>query len=404
MKRYGQNMDVELKGQIDPGFEEVGEAFLKNFSKRKELGAASTLYLNQKKVVDIWAGYMDESGKKEEKEIGRDWEEDTLVNVWSTTKGFVSLAIHMLRSRGQLDIDLPVAHYWPEFAAAGKAEIPVRWLLNHRSGMGAWKKESPAEMLYDWDEAVSLLAQQEPLWEPNTASGYHLLSYGHLVGEVLRRIDGRTIDQFIREEITEPLELDFHMPLGENNFDRVTDVRLMPNFSMLSTASRAKLMGLAKFAFTNPLVRVTDANSTDWRKSVVPAANGHATARAIAGLYGVLATGGTSESKGHTLLNPADIEGMREPAKPGVDLILGAGMANTDLIWGLGYRIDHEKNYGPNPKAFYHGGFGGSLGFCDPENGIGFGYVMNRMDLSSRSGQRAGSILKAIYKCLSVIA
>lgn len=385
-------MDTELKGEIKPGFEKVGEAFLNNFAELNELGAASALYVNQEKVVDVWAGHVDNDAKKE-------WQENTLVNVWSTTKGFVSLAIHMLKSRGELDIDLPVAHYWPEFAAAGKAEIPVRYLLNHRSGMAAWKKESPTEMLYDWELATSLLAEQEPLWEHGTASGYHLLSYGHLVGEVLRRIDGRTIDQFIREEITEPLELDFHMPLGESNFDRVTDVCLMPNFSALSTASKNKLGGLAKSAFTNPLVRVTDANSPAWRKAVVPAANGHGTARAVAQLYAILATGGTSQSK-LTLLNPSDIETIREPAEAGVDLILGAGMGDADLIWGLGYRIDHANIYGPNPRAFYHGGFGGSLGYCDPEKGVGFGYTMNRMDLSSRSGQRAANILQAAFSCL----
>ncbi len=387
---------MELKGDIANGFEAVGDAFLKNFSELNDLGASACLYIDQKKVVDIWGGCTDE--KEAEPDTSKEWQHDTLVNIWSTTKGFVSLAMHMLMDRGQLDIDQPVAHYWPEFGANGKEEIPVRFLLNHRSGMAGWQnefsKQTPPEILYDWDEATRLLAEQEPFWEPGTASGYHLLSYGHLVGEVLKRIDGRPIDKFIKEEVTTPLGLDFHMPVAESDLSRISDVRLMPNFKTMSSESRAKLSKLAQFAFTNPLARVGDANSEAWRKAVIPAANGHATAEAVAKLYGVLSTGGAQ------LISEESIERMREPAESGVDLILGAGMSEAELIWGLGYRINHDNSYGPNERAFYHGGFGGSLGFCDPEHNFGFGYVMNRMDMSSRSGQRAAALLDAVYSCL----
>ena len=391
--------ELELKGYVKPGFEEAGEAFLNNFHELDDLGASAALFIDQEKVIDIWAGVMNENVPEV-----REWQEDTLVNVWSTTKGFASLAIHMLRARGQLDFDKPVAYYWEEFAANGKAEIPVLYLLNHRSGMVSWKKRftrsKGPEILYNWDEAVSLLAEQEPFWEPGTASGYHLLSYGHLVGELLRRIDGRPIDQFIKEEITVPLGLDFHMPLAESDFHRVADLRLMPNLNTFSEASKTKLSTMAQFAFTNPLARITDACSAEWRKAVIPAANGHCGARAVAKLYGILATGGTAKSENVTLLSPEDIEEIREPSEPGVDLILGAGMAGAELVWGRGYRIDHDNSYGPNPRAFYHWGFGGSLGYCDPESKIGFSYVMNRIELSSKSGQRSGNILKAIYNCI----
>ncbi len=381
--------DIEIKGYIKPGFEKVGDAFIKNFKELRELGAGVSVFLGEESVVDIWGGL---------KSDGQKWQKDTLVNVWSTTKGFTSLAIHMLKSRGLLDFDKPVAYYWEEFAAAGKAEIPVRQILNHRSGMACWKKEQPVDILYDWEAAVRLLAEQEPLWEPGKFSGYHLLSYGHLAGEILRRIDGRMIDRFIQEEIADPLGLDFNMPVAEDDFRRISDVALMPDATKISTESRAKLSEIARLAFTNPLAKVFDANSTKWRQAVIPAANGHTTARDVAKLYALLANGGSFKET--TLVSAEDIENMRQPSEPGVDLILGAGMDNKEMIWGMGYRINHDNSYGANSRAFYHGGFGGSLGFCDPEAGLGFGYVMNRMDLSSRSGSRAANLVNAVYDCI----
>ncbi len=389
-------MDFVLNGYIKPGYEAVGDAFIKNFTDFRDLGAAAAVMEGEELVVDIWGGQIHDEKTP--------WEKDTLVNVWSTTKGFVSLAAHMLMARGKLDIEKPVAAYWEEFAASGKSEITVRQLLNHRSGMAGWREKVPVGVLYDWKWATDLLAAQKTFWEPGEASGYHLLSYGHLVGEVIRRIDGRPVDVFIREEIAEPLELDFHMPLtpfvkDSERAGRVSDVVLMPTTSKISAEARAKLSEVASYVFTNPLARVYDANSPEWRAAVIPAANGHTTARAVAKMYSLLANGGSHRSI--TLLSPEDVEKMREPAPAGKDLILGAGMGGADLIWGLGYRINHDNRYGPNPRAFYHGGFGGSLGFADPESGLSFSYTMNRMDLSSKSGDRASNLLKAVYAVIS---
>ena len=383
--------DIHPDSFVKPGFEKVVDAFLSNFQETEELGASTAVYKDGELVADIWGGWVDEDKRVP-------WAKDTLVNVWSCTKGLVSTSIHLLISRGKLSLSDPISKHWPELSGGAKDRITLQHVLTHRSGIVTWQSKEEVNLLYEWDRAVGLLAEQEVFWEPGEQSGYHLFTFGHLLGELIRRVDGRTVSDFIQQELARPLELDFHMPLPREHLYRVSDIYLMPTTTQIPDSARQKLPEIAKFAFTNPLARVYDANSQDWRDAVIPAANGHCTARDLAKLYGLISNGGQLGNL--KMFEPADVERMREPAPSGVDLVLGPGMKGKEMVWGHGYHINSNLFNGSNPRAFYQGGFGGSLGFCDPDQGIGFGYTMNRMDLSSRSSNRASKIVESLYSAI----
>jgi CubicO group peptidase (beta-lactamase class C family) len=376
-----------VQGTCATGFEPVRDAFVENFVSRGDIGASLAVCRDGEVIIDLWGGWADAAGT-------RPWDRDTIVNVWSTTKGLTAMTVHRLVDQGRLDLDAPVAEYWPEFAAAGKADLPVRWLLCHRSGLAALRDPLSAETYADWDEITSRLAATEPWWEPGTKSGYHAMTFGFLVGEVARRVDGRTIGAQFREDIAEPLGVDAHIGLPASEDHRVAELTMGEPPSDSSMAEMfSQLDPAAAAALTNPMVGPADANALWWRRAEIPAANGHTNGRALARLYGAIAKGGGD------VLTAAGAERLRESQGVEPDIVISAGAGGAPFEWGLGVAIGNG-DYGPNPRAFGHDGFGGSFGFADPEAGVGVGYAMNSMGFNLVGDPRKVAMLDALYACL----
>ncbi|MFD7280657.1 serine hydrolase domain-containing protein [Streptomyces sp. NPDC059862] len=382
----------DIHGHCDTRFAAVRTAFEENFRERGELGAAVAVSVDGVTVVDLWGGWADAART-------RAWERDTLVNVWSTSKGPVALCAHILADRGLLDLDAPVAAYWPEFAAAGKEKILVRHLLSHRAGLSGPREPHTFADLCDWEVTTGRLAAMEPWWEPGTRSGYHALTYGHLVGEVVRRVSGLLPGAFLEREVTGPLGLDFTIGLPEKEAVRAAELvhpRVAPSSEQAAIFSQLAPAALA--ALTNPVVGATEANTPEWRAAEIPAANGHGTARAVAALYGIFSGRGTYD--GHRILSPEAAERVREGQGACRDLVLGAGFdGETEAGLGLWLSGPHGS-YGPDPRAFGHDGFGGSCGLADPEAGVSLGYVMNRMGPHIANDPRKMALVDALYSTL----
>lgn len=376
-------------GTTAPGYEPVRAAFERNFTERGEIGAAVAITVAGELVVDLWAGSAD-PGRT------RPWDRDTLTNVWSTTKGMTAICAHQLMDRGELDVDAPVVKYWPEFGAEGKSDIPVRWLLAHRSGVtGVDLATHPltVEDLYDWPRMTALLAAQAPFFEPGTASGYQALSYGYLVGEVIRRITGQTVGEFFAANVAGPLGVDFHIGIGDADLDRCSlmiEPSPSPERESALAAAFANAGPAALAALANPGLLPAHANDIAWRRAEIPSANGHGTARAIATVYGALADGSAR------LMSAETLAVARKGHGRGIDVVAGVGGD-----FALGYTLgSDERSFGPNALAFGHDGFGGSTGFADPEHGVGFGYVMNQMGPLLRDDPRKMALVTALYASL----
>ncbi|MFJ1730481.1 serine hydrolase domain-containing protein [Streptomyces sp. NPDC088254] len=382
----------QVHGHCDERFAAVRAAFEENFRERDELGAAVRVLVDGTPVVDLWGGWADAART-------RAWERDTLVNVWSTSKGPTALCAHILVDRGLLDLDAPVAAYWPEFAAAGKERVLVRHLLSHRAGLAGLREPHSLDELYDWELTVARLAATEPWWEPGTRSGYHALTYGFLVGEVVRRVSGLLPGAFLEREVTGPLGVDFTIGLPEKEAGRAAEtVHPRAATSSEQAAVFSQLTPAALAALTNPLAGADEANSPGWRAAEIPAANGHGTARAVAALYGVIA--GRGALAGRRVLSPEAAERVREGQGACRDLVLGAGFAHDTEI-GLGLWLSGPNgSYGPNPRAVGHDGFGGSCGLADPETGVSLGYVMNRMGPHIADDPRKMALVRAVYSAL----
>ncbi|NQZ96191.1 MAG: beta-lactamase family protein [Myxococcales bacterium] len=392
---------VNVRGHCEPRLAAVRDAFIENFEQGGEVGASVACVVDGRTVVDLTGGHVD-------REKTAEWASDTLVNVFSTTKGMTALCANQLMDRGELDPDAPVAAYWPEFGAEGKDELPVRWLLSHQAGLPAIRTPHPEEVLYDWERMTQALAAERPWWIPGTRAGYHAVTFGHLVGEVVRRISGESLGAFFRRNVAEPLGVDFHIGLPESEHARVSPT-LGSIVGPKIQEGAAKLTGpLADFvrdmadpttmvgaAFNNPHQRRDSSNSAAWRSAEIPAANGHGTALAIARVYGALARGG--ELDGLTLLSPAAIERASTEQVFGADAVLG-GMK---MRYGMGFMLRHDgMPLGPSLRAFGHPGAGGSIGFADPDTKLGFGYTMNRMRAGLVGGPGAYQLIRAFYGCL----
>jgi CubicO group peptidase (beta-lactamase class C family) len=382
-------MTAMIDGRCDPRFASVRDAFSANFEAGREVGASFAATLNGELVVDLWGGYADAAST-------RAWEADTIINVFSTTKAMTALCAHILVDGGALDVDSPVCRYWPEFAQAGKEKITTRQLLSHTAGLAAIRQPLSTEVLYDWGRMIEVLAAEAPWWEPGTANGYHALTYGHLVGEVIRRISGKTPGVFFREEVAAPLGADFHIGLPESEDSRVAD--MVPPTTEEITASgaptnldRETLVGRA---LSNPPLRAEFANRPEWRRAEIPAANGHGNARAVARVMAVLACGGKVD--GVRLLGEQTIVKAIEEQRYAKDLILGFKMR-----WALGFMLtSRQLPLGPNPRTFGHGGWGGSLGFADCDARVSWAYIMNKMSPGTAGDTRVAGILAALYGAL----
>ncbi|MFJ3190572.1 serine hydrolase domain-containing protein [Streptomyces halstedii] len=380
-----------IHGHCDPRFTAVRDAFAGNFAVRAELGAAVTVLLDGEPVVDLWGGWADA-------DRGRPWERDTVVNVWSTTKGPTALCAHILADRGQLDLDAPVAAYWPEFAAAGKESVRVRHLLSHRSGVAGLREPHTLAALYDWEATTAALAATAPWWEPGTRSGYHALTYGFLVGEVVRRITGLLPGAFLRREVTGPLDIDFTIGRPEQDAHRVAELVRPGTVVREQAALFARMEPVAIASLLNPGTGTEAANTPEWRAAEIPAANGHGTARAVAALYGIIAGRGSLD--GRRILSEQAAERVREGQGSCRDLVLGTGFTHeTELGLGL-WLSGPNGSYGPNPRAVGHDGAGGSCGLADPEAGIALGYVMNRMGPHIADDPRKTALVGAVYGSL----
>ena len=385
--------EIQIEGHCDPRFERVRAAFAENFEKRNEYGAAVAVYVDGAPVLDLWGGHAD-------RERTRPWTRDTIVNLFSTTKGLTAICAHRLVDQGLLDLDAPVALYWPEFARAGKDHIRVRQLLNHRAGLPALRRPMPDESIYDWAAMTSALAAEEPWWTPGTKHGYHAITYGWLVGEVMRRITGKTPGRYFRDEIAAPLGLDCHIGLDVKDDARCAQMIQSPpppadQVNIFKYAQDNPESVTAK-AFFNPgaAMKLGAVNGRAWRGAEIPAANGHGTARALARLYGALACGGALD--GVSVLEPRAIARCYTEESSGRDEVL---MIPTRFSTGFMLTQPHDP-MGPNAHPFGHPGAGGSLGFADPDTGIGFGYTMNKMGPYILIDPRARALLEAVYASL----
>ena len=383
-----------IHGTCDARFEGVREAFARNFAEDVDTGASVAVALGGELVVDLWAGHVD-------REQTKAWERDTLVLVYSSTKGAVALAAHMLADRGLLDFEAPVAAVWPEFAQAGKEDLPLRYLLTHQAGLPVIDEELPVGAELDWDVMAGALARQTPVWEPGEKTGYHAATFGWLVGEVIRRVSGRSVGTFIREEIAGPLGVDFLLGFGPEEDHRVSDLHLAQvsaeALPSLAAAALLEPTSLAARAFNiAPRGPNKGRNSRAFRGSEQPGSNGHTNARALATIYGALGSGGAW--RGHRLLSEEAIKLAGTPQIEGRDIVLQTPVRRT-----LGFMMPAPgTGDARGENAFGHAGMGGSLGFCDPDAGLGFGYAMNQMWTSTLTADdpRANRLMRAVYDSL----
>ena len=384
--------DIIIEGSCDPRFAAVREAFAENFRTRRETGASAAVVLDGRSVVDLWGGWADKART-------RPWTRDTIVNVYSTTKGLTAICAHRLAGEGRLDLDLPVAMYWPEFAAHGKDRVTVRELLNHRAGLPAIRKPLAPEDLYNWRTMTEALADESPWWEPGTRHGYHALTFGYLVGELIRRITGQTPGAYFRDEIAAPLGADAHIGLSAREDGRTADMIGAPppapgEFNLFAEAAKNPDSVTAK-TFMNPLaLSMALVNSRGWRAAEIPAANGHTNARALARIYGALARGG--EVDAIRVVDPGELAACSVEESFGRDEVL---LIPTRFSSGFMLSQPGEE-MGPNPRTFGHPGAGGSLGFADPQAKIGFGYAMNRMGGGILLDPRVKALIAAVYASL----
>ena len=382
----------QIRGECAERFGVVSEAFAKSFAAGREVGASFAASVDGEVVVDLWGGYEDVART-------RPWRQDTLVNVFSTTKAMAALCLHMLADRGKLDLEAPVARYWPEFAQGGKQLLPVHWLLSHRAGLAALRRPLPTEALFDWQRMTDTLAAETPWWEPGTQHGYHALTYGHLVGEVFRRVEGRSVGTYFRDELARPLGLDFWIGTPASEHGRCAEMIPAPAGAagaedVLEQFSK-NASEMVRLTFNNPAGRRGHVNSPEWRSAEIPAGNGHGDALSLARLYGGLACGGALD--GMHLLSRDSIARASTEQAFGKDAVLGFPMR-----FGLGFMLRHDMMpLGPNDTTFGHAGAGGSIAYADPEAHIGFAYVMNQMQGGTTGDPRGFRLIGALYRALA---
>jgi len=381
---------VPVNGMLEPQFQPVLEALKENFRSEDEVGSAVSVVIDGRTVVDLWGGWRD--GAKQ-----REWQRDTLVCMMSVSKGITGMAFNIVVDRGLVDVNAPVARYWPEFAQAGKESLPVRFLLDHRAGLPIVADPMWPGAIYDHKATVEALARQAPLWEPGTVAAYHIHTQGFLLGEIIRRVTGKTVGQFIRDEMARPLNADFFLgSMSEHDQARVAQV--MPNMeARLFAAKEVEKDTLRSKAFVqNPAEPwPVTLNSKIWKEVEIASGNGHGNARGVARIYGAFARGGSID--GVRLSSPASIEAMIKEQHNMTEL-----MQDRPYHQALGVLLNTPAAVymGPNPRSFGHHGIGGSIGFADPDARIGFSYACNKMHAVGTNGPRAARLIDALYEAL----
>ena len=375
-------VDSSTHGYADDAYESARNPFAANLASGADVGAAFCATVQGETVVDIWGGSADSAGL-------RPWQRDTIVNVYSTTKTMTALTALMLADQGELDFAAPVARYWPEFAANGKADVTVAHLMSHSAGLCGWREPITGEDLYDWEKVTALLAAQAPLWQPGTASGYHAVTQGYLVGEVVRRITGRSVGTFFRQEIAEPLDADFHIGLPATEDDRVAELIPPPPRPPVENPTEVQLV------MANPRLDVAATRTRAWRAAEIPAAGGTGNARSVATVLTILANNG--EAGGRRFLSEAGARRALEPQIEGTDLVLG-----VPICFGLGFGIRGALM--PNPNTIYWGGYGGSVAIVDMDAHISMSYVMNKMAGTTMGDTRAFGMAAAVWRATATRA
>jgi CubicO group peptidase (beta-lactamase class C family) len=378
-----------LGGTCEPRFEAVRAAFAENFSSRDEIGAALCLSVDGMVVADLWGGWRDEARQ-------RPWERDTLVNVFSVGKAIASICVARLVGQGEFGFDDPVAaRLWPEFGAAGKSQVTVRQLLSHQAGLPAVRADLPEGAVYDWAGMCHVLAAHPPWWKPGTRHGYHVNTFGFLVGEVVRRATGQSIGAMVRQQIAGPLDADFFFGVPTTELHRVAEFIGMVAQPTRTDEGLSEDQLMELHAYFNPpeFSGAGAINTTRWRMAELPSTNGHATARGIARIFDALIT--DQGSPGTQLVQPAVLAEATSEQVYGEDAIL-----HRPSRFGIGFQLTQpERQLGPNPGTFGHFGAGGSLGFCDPEAKVAFGYAINTMGPRWQN-PRNRALIDACYSCL----
>lgn len=366
---------TDIYGDVAPGYEPLRDAFAANFAERSEFGASIALVKGGDLVVSLWGGRADD--------VGRPWERETLVNIWSTTKGVTAICFAMLASRGLIDYDRPVADYWPEFAAHGKSPVTVAMLLSHQAGLTGFREPATLADLYDAPRAAARLAAGEPFWTPGAQSGYHAMSIGLLANELFRRVEGRSLRQYIAGELS-TFDISIGLPAA-----RETRAAVMFAPGDLTSAPPAQELSPAQIAaLANPPLDPVVPNSADWRGAEIPSANGFAAAEGLARLYGAFIGGQIADEAAVSAATSVRIEG--------VDAVLG-----MPARWASGFLVNVMGLYGSGPDSFGHSGWGGSFAFADPQRKFAFAYTPNQMGTELAGDPRAFALIEGLERALA---
>jgi len=376
-------MSIEIHGTVAPGFEGVRDAFATNFDEGTELGARFAFSVEGEIVADLWGGWADRKQTVP-------FDDRTLTLIFSTTKGVAATMIGRLVETGKLRYDQPVAEVWPEFAANGKEAITVEQVLSHQAGLPGFLEQIDPKLWYEPDTIAAMLAAKAPMWTPGSASGYHALTVGYLVGEIYRRADGRSLGSALREDITGPAGLDLWVGLPDSEHGRVSDLKPPSGYAKFA----GEPTDPQRAAFLSPWASPSGRDSGDWRRIEVPSANGHATAEALARFFGALATDGKIGNV-HVLSPEVIVEASRERIR-NVDFVLP-----FEMSWGGGFmRNEPNAFFGPTPTTIGHTGFGGSCAFADRERRVAGAYVMNKQDVHLAGDPRSLRLIDAAYAAL----
>ncbi|KAI8713975.1 Beta-lactamase domain-containing protein [Fusarium sp. LHS14.1] len=378
-----------VKGTSEASFTGLRDLLAKYISEEKEVGASIVVNIDGQNVVDIWGGYFDES-------CTRDWEKDTIVNVFSTTKTITSLAALILIDRGLVDPYEKVATYWPEFATKGKQDIEIRHIISHTSGVPGWEQPVTLDDVCNFDKAVSLLASQPPWWTPGTASGYHSFTHGFLIGQVIRKVTGRTLKDFIRDEIAKPLYADFQLGVVDSDLHRVSD--LIPWAAAPDNDFNLDPDSIATRVMSNPKFIPDMANTTTWRQAELGGSNGHGNARSIVKILSAISLGGCVDGK--RLLKPATIDLIFQEMSNGIDLVI-----NMPVRFGIGYGITGEgvvPTWLPMGRICFWSGLGGSVAIMDLDRRMTIVYVMNKLYPVGLGSDLTIEYVKEIYRVVGM--
>ena len=382
-----------INGFCDPKFSKIKDAYERNFINGQDVGSSLGITFKGELVVYLWGGFKDKDQKI-------DWEEDTIVNVWSSTKNMASLCMYVLAERGLLNFHDPVSKHWPEFSKKGKQDILISHIMSHSSGLSGWKESIEYTDFYNWNKVCNLLANQEPFWEPGKAVGYHAITIGYLVGELVKRVSGKTIGKFFEDEIAGPLKSDFHIGLKEKDFGRVAEIfmpgaitsgDLFENEDSESDVQKAQL---------NPSIDPLYALEDDWRKSEIPAAGGHGNGKSLAECMALVANNG--EFNNRKILSKENLDNIFLEQILGIDLVF-----NKLTRWGIGFALPVKNNswmgYFDNEQTCYWTGWGGSLSIADRKNNSSLGYSPIKMEEDVFGEERTNSIVKAYVESLENI-